>query len=244
MKPALLEICAFNIQSCLIAEASGAHRIELCDNPHEGGTTPSYGLLKKVRQLVQLPVYPIIRPRAMNYWYDSYEWEIMLDDIRICKSLGMDGISIGAQLKNGCIDTARMRQVADLAYPMGVTCNRVIDAVPDALEALEQLIDAGCERILTSGQAATAPEGCDLLQQLVDQAANRIIIMPGAGVRASNIRELKTKTGAEEFHTSARKPVPNEVAVQNSAVSDAGQLVIADEAEINAILKELNDAGQ
>lgn len=242
MKPVLLEICAFNIQSCLIAQASGAHRIELCDNPQEGGTTPSFGLLKKARELVQLPIYPIIRPRAMNYWYNETEWEIILEDIRQCKSLGMDGISIGMQLKNGCIDGARMRQAVDLAYPMGVTCNRVIDAVPDPKEALELLIDAGCERVLSSGQAATAPEGAGLLKQWVIQADNRIIIMPGAGVRATNIRELREKTGAEEFHTSARMLVANEVAVSNKAVTDAGQLVIADEAEIRSILNQLKES--
>lgn len=234
-----LEVCAFNIQSCLIAEKAGAIRVELCDNPEEGGTTPSYGTLKVVRQKVALPLYPIIRPRSMNYWYDDNEWAMIIHDIKLCKALGCDGISIGVQLGDGTIDGEKMRIICDLAYPIGVTCNRVIDAVPNALDALEMLIDAGCERILTSGQAPSAPQGAGLLAQLVEKAAGRIIIMPGAGVRSSNIVALKEQTGAHEFHSSARKFVPNNVAFSNPLVTDAGKMVIADADEIAAMVNLL-----
>lgn len=235
-----LEVCAFTIQSCIIAEKAGAARVELCDNPIEGGTTPSYGTIKRVREAVSIEVFPIIRPRSMNYFYDADEWQIVLNDIAVCKELGCNGVSVGAQLQNGIIDAARMQQVVELAYPMKVTCNRAFDAVPDPFAAVETLIACGCERVLTSGLAATAPEGIALLKQLVDAAANRISIMPGAGVRSSNIVQLAKETGAYEFHTSARKAVSNTMSFANPNVTDAGNMYVADEEELKKILQSLN----
>lgn len=237
-----LEVCAFNLQSCLIAEKVGAARVELCDNPLEGGTTPSYGTIKKVRAAVSIALYPIIRPRSMNYFYDAGEWEIVKADILMCKELGCDGVSVGAQLVDGRIDADRMRQAAEWAYPMGLTCNRAFDAVPDPLEALETLIAVGCERVLTSGLAATAPEGAALLKQLVQQADGRISIMPGAGVRSSNLLQLIQATGATEYHTSARQSMPNPMRFANPLVSDAGSLYVADEGELRAMMAILRGA--
>lgn len=233
-----LEVCAFNIQSCLIAQAAGAVRVELCDNPIEGGTTPSYGTIVQVREAIQIALYPIIRPRSMNYYYDADEWAIVKADILMCKQLGCDGVSVGAQLVDGRIDKDRMQQVAEWAYPMGLTCNRAFDAVPDPAEALETLIAVGCERVLTSGLAATAPEGFDLLQQMVQQADSRISIMPGAGVRANNIKRLM-ETGATEFHTSARQAMPNPMQFANPLVSDAGNFFVADKTELEKIMEIL-----
>jgi copper homeostasis protein len=235
-----LEICAFGIQSSIIAERAGAVRVELCDNPIEGGTTPSYGTIKKVRERISILLYPIIRPRSMNYFYDTEEWNIVLEDVQQCKLLGCDGVSAGAQKRNGEIDADRMKQLVELAYPMKVTCNRAFDAVPDPFAAVEILIDAGCERILTSGLAATAPAGTILLKQLVERSAGRISIMPGAGVRSANIALLATETGATEFHTSARKAVLNSMSYHNPLVSDAGNMFIADEEEVKKIVSILN----
>lgn len=234
-----LEVCAFNLQSCIIAERVGAARVELCDNPVEGGTTPSYGTIRGAREAVRIALYPIVRPRSMNYFYDDAEWAIVRDDILMCKELGCDGVSVGAQGRDGRIHAARMQQAVEWAHPMGVTCNRVFDAVPDPQEALEALIRAGCERVLTSGQAATAPEGAALLRQLVQQAGGRIRVMPGAGVRAGNIGMLMDVTGATEFHTSARRSVPDPVTFSNPRVSDAGSLYIADETELRAMMSIL-----
>lgn len=235
-----LEVCAFNIQSCRIAQAVGAVRVELCDNPIEGGTTPSYGTIQQVREAIQIALYPIIRPRSMNYYYDADEWAIVKADILMCKQLGCDGVSVGAQLVDGRIDKDRMQQAAEWAYPMGLTCNRAFDAVPDPTEALETLIAIGCERVLTSGLAATAPQGVDLLKQLVKQADGRIGIMPGAGVRASNIKRLM-ETGATEFHTSARQAMPNPMQFANPLVSDAGHFFVADKTELEKIMEMLKE---
>jgi copper homeostasis protein len=237
----VLEVCAFNIQSCIIAEKVGAVRAELCDNPVQGGTTPSYGTIKRTREKISIQLYPIIRPRAGDYYYDEDEFDIMRKDIEICKQLGCEGISVGIQKQNGEIDTERMKRIIQWAYPMGVTCNRVFDAVPDIFKALEELIQCGCERILTSGQKSAAPDGAEILSNLVEQAEDRIIIMPGAGVRSSNIQKLVIDTGATEFHTSARKKIQSSVSHQNPDVLDTGEMYIADETELREILRLANE---
>lgn len=233
----VLEVCAFTIQSCMIAEKAGAVRVELCDNPVEGGTNPSYGTIRRVREKIGIRLYPILRPRSGNYCYDEDEFAIMREDIRVCRELGCDGISVGVQKIDGTIDIERMRRVVEWAYPMGVTCNRAFDAVPDPFQALEEIIDCGCERVLTSGQKASAPEGAAVLAKLVQQAANRISIMPGAGVRSSNIAQLIRDTGAREYHTSARKTIPNPLTWQTKEITDYGNVYIADETELRAILE-------
>ena len=235
------ELCAFTIQSCLTAQKAGAARVELCDNPIEGGTTPSYGTIKKVREQIDIELYPIIRPRSMNYFYDQEEWESMLEDVKICKELGCDGISIGVQKQNGEVDADKMKQLVELAYPMKVTSNRVIDAAPDPYEALDVLIQAGCYRVLTSGQAAAAPEGIEVLKQLVTQSAGRISIMPGAGVNSGNVAMLAKATGAFEFHASARIKAVNPVTHQNPNILDSGDMFIADEEEVRKIVNALKN---
>ncbi len=236
----ILEICCFNIQSAIIAEDSGANRVELCDNPVEGGTTPGFGTIKQVRDKIDIDLYPIIRPRAGNYFYDDDEFQIIKHDIDMCKQTRCDGISVGVQLISGEIDVSRMKRIVEWAYPLEVTCNRVFDAVPDPFKALEQLIDCGCGRILTSGQQTAAPQGAELLRRLVEQANGRIIIMPGAGVRSENIEELVQHTGASEYHTSARRLAENTVVFQNPLVADNGNVYVADEVEIKNIIDRMS----
>ena len=237
----LLEVCAFNMPSAVIAEKAGAKRVELCENPADGGTTPSYGTIKHTREKISIALYPIIRPRGGNFFYDDEEFAIIKQDILLCKQLGCDGISTGVHLQNGEIDTERLKRIVEWAYPMGVTCHRVFDATPDAMKALEEIIDCGCERVLTSGQKSTAPEGIELLAKLVQQAAGRIIIMPGAGVRSTNIKTLLHGTGATEFHTSARITAPDPVTFRNPAITDAGPWYMANEDELKKIISVLNN---
>ncbi|MBV9963206.1 MAG: copper homeostasis protein CutC [Parafilimonas sp.] len=238
---AVLEVCAFHPTSCLIAEKCGAVRVELCDNPIEGGTTPGYGTIKLVREKISIKLYPIIRPRSGNYFYSDDEFEIIKNDIEICKQLGCDGISVGISTINSEIDTERLKRIVEWAMPMNVTCNRVFDSAPEPFKALEDIISCGCERILTSGQKSAAPDAADLLKQLVQTAGDRIIIMPGAGVKSTNIAQLKNASGAKEFHSSARKIVPNNVTYINKEVSDYGNVYIADEAEVKAMINALNN---
>jgi copper homeostasis protein len=236
----LLEVCAFNLQSSIIAERVGAKRVELCENPADGGTTPSYGTIKQTREKISIALYPIIRPRGGNFFYDENEFAIIKQDILLCKQLGCDGISTGVHLQNGEIDTERLKRIVEWAYPMGVTCHRVFDATPDPFKALEEIIDCGCERILTSGQKTAAPEAIEILADLVQRAEGRIIIMPGAGVRSSNIETLINGTGATEFHTSARIVAPDPVTFRNPAIADATNWYIANEEELNKIIGILN----
>lgn len=237
----VLEVCAFHIDSCIIAERCGALRVELCDNPIEGGTTPSYGTIKQVREKISIKLYPLLRPRSGNYFYSDEEFDILKDDIEICKQLGCDGISVGVSKINAEIDTERLKRIVEWAGPMGVTCNRVFDCSPDPFKALEDIINCGCERVLTSGQKSSANDAADLLKQLVQQADGRIIIMPGAGVDSSNILNLKNASGAMEFHSSARKIAPNPVTYINKEVSDYGNVYIADEIEVKAMIDALNN---
>jgi copper homeostasis protein len=235
----ILEVCAFTIQSCLVAQQAGAARVELCDNPVEGGTTPSYGTIKRVREKIALQLYPIIRPRSGNYFYSDDELAIMQADIQLCKELGCDGISVGVQTRQGRIDTERMKRIVEWAGPMGVTCNRVFDNAPDPFEALEELIACGCERVLTSGQRQAAPEAGVLLGQLVQQAAGRIIVMPGAGVKSTNLARLIRESHATEYHASARIVADNPVEYVNPQVSDYGDVYIADAGEVAALVHVL-----
>lgn len=221
----ILEVCAFNIQSCLIAEQAGAGRIELCADPLQGGTTPSYGLIQYVLEKIAIPAYPMIRPRGGNFVYDAHELAIMKKDILICKNLGCPGIATGIQLAGRQIDTENLRRIVEWAYPMTVTCHKVFDAAPDAFAALEDVVAAGCSRILTSGLHKTALEGANVIQKLVAQAGNRIIIMPGGGVRSSNIAQLVSQTGAMEYHSSG-------------LITKSADFV-ADEAEIRSMAKLL-----
>ncbi len=238
-KKAIVEVCAFHIESCITAEREGAARVELCDNPIEGGTTPSYGTIRQVREKISILLYPILRPRSGNYFYTDEEFLILKDDIEMCRQLGCDGISVGVSRQDAQIDTERMKRVVEWAGPLGVTCNRVFDCAPDPFAALEDIIACGCERVLTSGQKTAAPEAADLLKALVEQAGDRIIIMPGAGVKSTNIARLQQACGAWEYHSSARVIKPNPVTYINTAVNDYGNVYIADAQEVRAMVQAL-----
>lgn len=232
----ILEVCSFNIQSSIIAEKAGAMRVELCDNPVEGGTTPSYGAIRQTRKHISIKLYPIIRPRAGNYLYDELEFNIIADDIQACKEIGCDGISVGVQLADGRIDMERLKKITEWAYPMGVTCNRAFDATPDPFKALEDIIACGCERVLTSGQKTAAPDAGELLGQLIEQADGRIIIMPGAGVDHPTLQNLHGCPAPVEFHSSARKTIANSMTFANPEISDFGNVYMADEDELRAMV--------
>lgn len=213
--PILLEVCAGSVASGLAAQRGGASRIELCGNLAEGGITPSPGTILTARKQLKIQVYPIIRPRGGDFLYDGLELEIMRQDIMFCKKSGCDGIVVGILTADGKVDKSRTIQLVELAWPMGVTFHRAFDMTAEPFEALEDIIETGCERILTSGQRPTAPEGAHLIAQLVERAAGRILIMPGSGVRENNMRELVRITGAREFHTSAKTKVPARMVFKN-----------------------------
>ena len=200
----IIEIATSDYRTTQSAVDGGADRIELCANLAEGGTTPSYGLIKRCREAFDVLLYPIIRPRGGDFLYKKDEYEIMLQDVRLCKQLECDGIVAGMLNMDGTIDMTRMSELVELAYPMGVTFHRAFDRCKAPFTALEELIEIGCERILTSGQQPAAPDGVELIAQLNKTSDSRIIIMPGSGVRKENIKMLADKTGCAEFHSSLR----------------------------------------
>lgn len=201
---ALLEIAVFNIESAFASATAGADRLELCENPFDGGTTPSYGFLKNVAEQVKIPVFPIIRPRGGDFLYSHAEFQQICYDIELCKDLGFKGVVSGLLLADGRVDHKRTAKLISLAADMQFTFHRAFDRAIHPLEALETIIDIGANRILTSGQVPNAFDGKVMIQQLVQKANNRIIILPGSGIRSNNIKDLQVFTGASEMHSSAR----------------------------------------
>ena len=216
---AILEICAGSVESAIAARDGGAKRIELCAALEIGGVTPSAGLIAETRKVEGLTLNVIIRPRGGDFLYNSYEAAAMEQDIRNCKLLGCDGVVIGALTPDGDIDTVLCQRLIDVADGMSVTFHRAFDMCRDPRKALEELIAMGCDRVLTSGQAATAEAGIPLLKELVEQADGRIIIMPGCGVGSSNAARILQATGATEIHASARKSVGSGMLFRHSGVS-------------------------
>jgi copper homeostasis protein len=218
-----LEVIGFTIEGCILAQSAGASRIELCDNPADGGTTPSYGFIKAAREKLNIHLFPIIRPRGGD-----------------CKQLGCDGVVIGILNADGTVDIKRNATLVELAYPLGVTFHRAFDRTADAYKAMEDIIGIGCERILTSGQKPNALDGAGLISELIKQADDRILIMPGSGVRPDNIIDLAQKTGATEFHTSARVNVDSRMSFTNPAMNETLQSVSVDEAAVKKMAELLS----
>jgi copper homeostasis protein len=236
MIPAVtIEVCAFNLQSCLNAQQGGAGRIELCGNPTEGGTTPTPGVLIQARKLLNIQLYPMIRPRGGYYYYSADEIESMRQDILFCKQIGCDGISIGAQKIDGSLDVALCKEFIELAHPMKATLNKAFDLSPNLQQSLEDAVAAGFERILTSGGKRTAIDAVEIIADLVKQADKRIIIMPGCGLRSYNVAQIARGTNAREFHSAARVAIPNPLTYQNDAVHDLGAVFNADAQEVKKI---------
>ncbi len=200
----IIEIATSDFLTTKSAVEGGADRIELCANLVEGGTTPSYGHIRICRESFNVLIYPIIRPRGGDFLFTDDEFKVMLLDVKLCKELSCDGVVIGLLNADGSIDIKRTAQLIEAAYPLGVTFHRAFDRCRDPFEAMEQLIQIGCERILTSGQKPAAPDAVDMIAELNKLADDRIIIMPGSGVRKENIKMLAEKTGCTEFHSSLR----------------------------------------
>jgi copper homeostasis protein len=201
----ILEVCAANLPSALAAQHAGAHRIELCTGLELGGLTPSLGLVRTAVQSLDIPVHVLIRPREGGFCYSDIEKDAIFRDIDLCFMCGVAGIVIGATNARGELDWGLMAAFKKAARGMDITCHRVIDFAPDPLDALECLIELKYDRVLSSGQAATANEGRVLLKKMVESAQNRIAVMPGGGINEHNIAELAKFTGASEFHFSAKK---------------------------------------
>ncbi len=242
-----IENAVFNIESALLAQSAGADRIELCDNPAEGGTTPGIGVVEIVRRNLNIDMYVMIRPRGGDFHYSKLEFEAMKIDLMNAKRLGADGVVFGILQDDGRIDIDRCRELILLARPMGVTCHRAFDLTRDPMEALEDCVTAGFDRILTSGREPSAVEGTSLISDLQQAAAGRILIMPGVGINAENVRTIVENTGVKEVHFSARtfkesafQRHNNKINLLDNLPSDSGQFVV-DPEKIKAVRQQISD---
>ena len=237
----LIETATTDFASTEAAVKGGADRIELCSALSEGGLTPSFGLVRLCREKFSLPIFPIVRPRSGDFLYNNDEYDIVIKEIALCKELGCDGIVIGFLKKDGSIDKKRTAQIVELAYPMEVTFHRAFDRCLEPLQAMEEIVETGCQRILTSGQKPTAMEGVELIKELIEKADNRIIIMPGSGVKKENIKSLVVHTGAVEFHSALRNTIKSKMEFRHPSFASPGSYEHPGilEEEVRELKKEL-----
>jgi len=225
----LLEICANSYQSAKNAQEAGAHRVELCQELSAGGVTPSYGLLKQVTDTLSIPVFVLIRPRSGNFVYTEEEFDIMKQDIQLCKNLGCAGIVSGVLNKDHTIDIERTKELVELSRPLQFTFHRAFDCVKDPKKSLEQLVDLGIDRVLTSGLETSAEKGLNLLKQLQEQANGRIIILAGGGINSGNAKLFKD-ISLNEIHASASSTIQSDDSLFSATIT------YSDTEKIKAIL--------
>lgn len=242
-----VEVCAFSIESCLNAQQAGATRIELCGGLYEGGTTPSYGLIKRAREVTTLQLYVMIRPRGGDFCYDDEEFLVMKQDIELAKELGADGVVFGLLLPTGEVDEVRTAELVALAKPLQVTFHRAFDVAKEPFEALEAVIRTGAVRILTSGQENSALDGAELLTQLAKKAAGRIDLMAGSGVNVMNAVRL-AQTGVQALHLTGKAARKGQMIYQKEGVSmasvlptDEYEIIYSDALKIRSVVEAVND---
>lgn len=206
MSDATIELCVESVEGAITAEAGGANRVELCADLVEGGITPSAGSMRMAKERLGIPTMVMIRPRGGDFLYSRVELDIMLHDIAVARDTGVHGVVFGMLDTNGTIDKAAMRELTDAARPLEVTCHRAFDMTIDPRRALDDLMEIGVDRVLTSGQEVDAVLGMPLLAELVKQAGDRIIVMPGGGITPERIREVVETTGCRDVHFAALGP--------------------------------------
>ena len=202
-----LEICVNSIQSAYNAKQGGATRVELCQNLNEGGTTPSYAAIDYCANKLGLRTYVLIRPRTGDFTYNELEFETICQEVELCKQLGATGVVVGFLDNNGNVDKEKTKEIVRRAGNMEITFHRAFDICSNPMQALEDVIECGCTRILTSGWKNTAFGGMSLLKDLVQQASGRIKIMAGSGVNTNNVLEIIRTTGVGEVHSSCKHNV-------------------------------------
>ena len=194
------EACVESFEKALEAQSNGANRIELCENLSVGGTTPSYGTVKICLEKLNIPIFPMIRARGGNFVYSKDEIEIMKEDIKVFKDLGLKGLVLGCLTSDNKIDLELTKTLVNLAYPMEITFHKAIDEISNPLDYIEDLVNIGIKRILTSGGKATALEGKDLINEMIKKSNGRLKIVVAGKVTKENLNELSNLISADEFH--------------------------------------------
>jgi copper homeostasis protein len=215
----VVEVCVDSLESALAAEGGGAQRVELCSGLMEGGVTPSAGLIATTRQKTSIGLHVIIRPRAGDFYYTPDEFSVMQRDVLMAKQLGADGVVFGILDLDGNVDVPKTRQLVELARPLKTTYHRAFDMSADPRRSLEQVVETGADRILTSGGEQTAVEGAETLRSLIKLANGRVIIMACGGIDAENVGAVIEKTGVREVHVGLRAPSASPMRYRNENIA-------------------------
>lgn len=241
----ILEVCVDSVEGALAAQAGGAHRVELCSALIEGGLTPSKGVIEVCRREIDIKLHIIVRPRGSDFLYTDFEHETMLQDIELAKAMGVDGVVIGTLTAEGRVDKKRTTELIERSRPMSVTFHRAFDMAREPYEALEDLIELGADRVLTSGQEASALAGLDLLVDLVQRAGDRIVVVPCGDINERNIHKISERTGAREIHVTGFKSISSGMIFRNDRVFMGGELRppeyahnITDEERVRALVEK------
>ena len=220
----ILEACVDSVEAAIAAQEGGAHRVELCANLLEGGTTPSAGTIRLARESLDIGLSVMIRPRGGDFCYSDVEFQVMHRDIELAQELGADGVVLGMLNEDGSVDVERTGALVALARPMSVTFHRAFDMSRDPYEALEGLVKLGIDRVLSSGQESSALEGLDLIADLVQKAGDRIIVMPGGGITERNVERIIVHSGAREIHVAAPVNIESRMKYRNTRCFMGGEL--------------------
>jgi copper homeostasis protein len=224
MAQVLLEICCGSIDDAIEAEKGGADRVELCSALFLGGLTPSLGTIQEAKRRLKIPIVVMVRPRGGGFAYSEAEMASMERDAEGAVENGADGVVFGILKSDGAIDVARCRRIHQLIGKRQAVFHRAFDVTPDPFEALEQLVDLGITRILTSGQKDSVPEGVELIKKLIERAGDRIEILPGGGIQAWNVKEMIERTGCRQVHLTASRMVSDTSTRARPAITFGGAL--------------------
>ncbi len=250
MPKILLEVCCGSLDDAIQAELGGANRVELCSALFLGGLTPSTGTIIEAKRRLKIPFVAMVRPRAGGFCYSPAEMDVMLRDTENAMELGADGVVFGILKADGNIDIERSRQLRDRIGNRQAVFHRAFDVTPDPFRALDELIDLGITRVLTSGQQNAAPDGADLIRQLIDRAGGRIEILPGAGLRLNSLDEFVARTGCAQVHLAAPGVQYDNSTLARPSVTFGGALYpsevryeVTDRRIIEDVVKQLGSAG-
>lgn len=219
MKQYILETCVDSVESAIAASKAGATRVELCSNLIIGGTSPSKCLFETIRRYTNIPIHVLLRPRFGDFCYSSYEYEVLVEEVKLFRDLGAEGVVIGILTPDGQLDCERMEKLIEAAGNRHITLHRAFDMCKDPLLCLEQAKELGIHTILTSGQQNNCVQGADLLKKLVEKSEGKIDIMVGSGVSAQVIPEMYAKTKATSYHMSGKEVLNSKMFYRNESVS-------------------------
>jgi copper homeostasis protein len=220
----IVEVCLADVDSAVAAQAGGAHRVELCDNLLEGGTTPSRGMILEVRRRLDIELEVMIRPRGGDFLYTEDEFAVMQRDIETACNCGADGIVLGLLDEEGRVDAPRLRELIELARPLEVTFHRAFDVSRNLEESAEVLIDLGVDRVLTSGGRSRAIEAADWLRGFIERVGGRLEVLLGGGIDSSNAAVLVERTGARQLHVGSgvRERLPSRMRFRRPGIALGG----------------------